>query len=81
MKIFYPIIIILFLSQSVFSQKNIESLTNNPPKLTEYVTDETGTLSKAQLDYLRIKLYYLFDTSSTQIIVYMIKTLDGESIE
>jgi uncharacterized protein len=81
MKIFCPIIIILFLSQSAYSQKSDESLTNNPPKLTEYVTDVTGTLSKTQLDYLRLKLYYLFDTSSTQIVVYMIKTLDGESIE
>lgn len=71
--LFYPLVLL--------SQNEDISLIENPPKLTEYVTDETGTLSKAQLDYLRIKLYNLFDTTSTQIVVYMIKSLDGESIE
>jgi uncharacterized protein len=81
-KIFYPIVLfIFFLNLSVYPQKSEESLIKNPPKLSEYVNDETGTLSKAQLDYLRLKLYYFFDSTSTQILVYMIGTLNGESIE
>ncbi|MCX6164613.1 MAG: TPM domain-containing protein [Ignavibacteriae bacterium] len=74
-------ILFLFFPLHVFSQKQDESLVKNPPKLTEFVTDETGALSKSQLDYLRLKLYYFFDSTSTQIVVYMISTLNGEPIE
>ncbi len=80
MKLFLQLILV-FQSIVLFSQQSNESLIKNPTKLKEYVTDETGTLSNAQLEYLRMKLYNLFDTTSTQIVVYMIKTLNGESIE
>jgi uncharacterized protein len=63
------------------SQGKDESLIYNPVKLSEYVTDETGTLTQAQLDILRKKLRHFFDSSSTQIVVYMISTLNGEPIE
>jgi uncharacterized protein len=82
MKIFYSIILVLiFFSNSVYPQKTEESLIRNPPKLKEYVNDETGTLTNNQLDYLRLKLRYFFDSTSTQIVIYMINTLNGEPIE
>jgi uncharacterized protein len=53
----------------------------NPPELFEYVTDETGTLTKGQADTLRNKLRSFDDSTSTQIVVYMIHTLNGEPLE
>jgi|WetSurMetagenome_2_1015567.scaffolds.fasta_scaffold65640_2 uncharacterized protein len=82
MKIFYSIILVLiFFNNSVYPQKTDESLIKNPPKLKEYATDETGSLTNNQLDYLRLKLRNFFDSTSTQIVVYMINTLNGEPIE
>jgi uncharacterized protein len=52
-----------------------------PRMLTEYVTDETGTLTEGELDSLRTELRNFYDTTSTQIVVYMISSLKGESLE
>lgn len=77
-KIFF---FLLYLPVFILPKTQGESLIKNPPELTEYVTDETGTLSKAQVDYLSLKLFNFFDSTSTQVVVYMINTLDGEPIE
>ncbi len=56
-------------------------LTNNPPKLTEYVTDETGTLKADEISSLKLKLRKFYDSTSTQIIVLLIPSLNGEPVE
>lgn len=72
---------IIFFSSGIYSQEKDKSLINNPPKLSEYVTDETGTLSQEQLVYLRKKLRKISDSTSTQILVYMVSTLNDEPID
>jgi len=76
-KIFTLIYLSFFVSALLLAQ----SLSKNPPKLTEYVTDETGTLTSEQLRTLRLKLKAFDDSTSTQIVVLMINSLYGEPIE
>ena len=75
------LVISLNIPVKLFSQSGDSSLIKNPPMLKEYVTDETGTLTQVQLDNMRKKLKSFRDSTSTQIVVYMIKTLNGEPIE
>ncbi|MEZ4691855.1 MAG: TPM domain-containing protein [Ignavibacteria bacterium] len=75
---------LLFLSLSYYSYPQSEakkSLSDNPTQLRQYVTDETGTLTPAQLKFLNTKLSNEDKSTSNQIIVYMISGLDGESLE
>lgn len=51
------------------------------PKLFKRVTDFTNTLAPAQVAALEQTLARFEDTTSTQIVVVMIPTLGGESIE
>lgn len=73
----FIIFLLFFISPLLFSQ----SLIQNPIKLTEYVTDETGTLSSEQLKELRYKLKSFDDSTSTQVCVLLINSLNGEPIE
>lgn len=63
----------LFLSFSLFAQ--------NLPKLENWVTDLTNTLSKEQIFNLDRKLRDYQDSTSNQIVVLFIPSLDGNSIE
>lgn len=56
-------------------------LTANPPKLTEYVNDLTGTLEPDDINLLRLKLRRFYDSTSTQIVVLLLPSLNGEPIE
>ena len=81
-KILFGIFLITFIFISgLHSQSEDSSQVNNPIILTEYVTDETATLTQAQVENLRKKLKSFRDSTSTQIVVYMINTLNGEPIE
>ncbi|HUI64555.1 MAG TPA: TPM domain-containing protein [Bacteroidota bacterium] len=51
------------------------------PVLTRYATDLTGTLTPAQLSDLESTLSGFDRTTSTQIVMLMIPTLNGGSIE
>jgi uncharacterized protein len=51
------------------------------PRLTQYATDLTGTLSPDQLAALNARLRGFQDSTSTQVAVLMIPTLGGESLE
>ena len=51
------------------------------PQLTQYATDQTGTLSPDQLAVLNARLRGFEDSTSTQIVVLMLPTLGGEPIE
>ncbi len=74
--------ILLFLTViSLCYGQSDKSLTSNPPKLTEYVTDETGTLEPDEINSLKSKLRKFYDSTSTQIVVYLIPSLNGEPVE
>ncbi|MBK8550740.1 MAG: TPM domain-containing protein [Ignavibacteria bacterium] len=56
-------------------------LSENPTQFRQYVVDETNTLSSSQLSELNTKLRNEDKATSNQIIVYLISSLDGESLE
>ncbi len=75
-------IVILFLTFNSLCYSQAEkSLISNPPKLSEYVTDQTGTLEPDEISSLRIKLRKFYDSTSTQILVLLIPSLNGEPVE
>jgi uncharacterized protein len=51
------------------------------PTLREYVTDQTRTLSAAQITELSARLRAFEDSTSTQIVVVMIPTIGQDAIE
>jgi uncharacterized protein len=72
----------LFGNSLSFSQKNDDkNLSENPTQLRQYVTDETNTLTPSQLSSLNSKLQKEDKATTNQIIVYMISSLNGESLE
>jgi uncharacterized protein len=79
-KIISIFLFILFLAGAAYSQPG-KSLYNNPTQLSKYVVDETGTLTQDQINTLLRKLVDFDKTTSNQVIVYMIPSLNGETIE
>lgn len=79
------LLIFLLLSFSVSSYSQDEdksrSLSDKPTTITKYVVDETGTLTQSELNTLLKKLETFDKETSTQIVVYMISSLNGEPIE
>jgi len=76
--------IFCFLLFGIFFENSISqerSYVKNPLKLTEYVTDETSTLKPEELSILRTRLKNFYDSTSTQIVVLILKSLNGETIE
>ncbi|MBX7041765.1 MAG: TPM domain-containing protein [Ignavibacteria bacterium] len=57
------------------------SRADNPQTLRNYVVDETGTLSNSQVNALASKLKQFEDQTTNQLVVYVIPSLDGESLE
>lgn len=54
---------------------------NYPAKPSNYVNDETGTLSQEQQAALNAKLKTYEDTTTNQIFVYMAASLNGQDLE
>ena len=78
MKRFLLIFSLLF-STSLFAQvEKVIPKRPNPPKL---VNDLSNTLSAAQVEELERKLVAYDDSTSTQIAVVLIKSLEGYSLE
>ena len=77
------IILVLFFTNSAYSQDEDKSrsLSDKPTSLSKYIVDETGTLSQTELNSLLKKLEAFDKETSTQVVVYMISSLNGESIE
>ncbi|HCA43547.1 MAG TPA: hypothetical protein DEP28_09885, partial [Bacteroidetes bacterium] len=73
------ILLILFFFTPVLD--SVSQTSENVTQFSEYVTDETNTLTQSQLNSLRKNLRSFFDSTSTQIVVYMISTLGDESLE
>ncbi|HPI38167.1 MAG TPA: TPM domain-containing protein [Ignavibacteriaceae bacterium] len=59
---------------AVYSQPKI-------PKLTNYTTDLTNTLSNSEIMDIENRLRTFYDSTSTQLVFLMIPTLDGEVLE
>jgi uncharacterized protein len=72
-------IFILFVAPVFLNAQPSKSLTET--QITQYVVDESGTLSDVQQGDLIKKLRDFDKQTSTQIVVYMIRNLDGESLE
>ena len=72
----FLLVLVLFISISLFAQ-NIPARPN-PPRL---VNDLAGALSSEQVEILEHKLVALDDSTSNQIAIVLIKTLDDYPIE
>lgn len=68
-------------SYSLSQVKTNEPGRDNPAQLIKYVTDETGTLNANQITQLNNKLVSFNKTTSNQVLVYLIPSLNGESLE
>ncbi len=80
--IYFFISLFLLFTNLIFPQDDkSKSLTEKPTKIVEYVTDETGTLTSSEINSLSQKLREFDKQTSTQIVVYMISSLGGESLE
>lgn len=64
---------ILFFSNLLIAGLNI-------PTLTRYVTDQTNTLTQSEIGDLEYRLKTYDDTTSNQIVVLIISTLEGEDL-
>lgn len=70
----YSFIFFLIFGSSIFSQPQI-------PKLKMWATDLTNTLNKSELNELNRRLKTYQDTTSNQVLVLMIPSLEGYPIE
>jgi uncharacterized protein len=77
------LILILLFTGFCFAQDDgsSKSLSSQPPSIKKYVVDETGTLSSSEINSLMTKLVNFEKETSNQIVVYMINSLNGETIE
>jgi len=75
----YILFILPFCVSAVFAQK-AESIASNT-KIEHYVTDETGTLTSSEIKSLETKLSNFEKETSNQVVVYIIGSLGGESLE
>ncbi len=84
--LFFPFIylLILLINTNLFSQEYQENTSinqNKAVKITSYVTDETNTLSNSQIRTLADKLKSFEDSTSNQVVIYIINSLGGRNIE
>lgn len=75
------LIVCLYSTLLLPQDEKSKSYSEKPTKLVQYVTDETGTLSSSEVSSLSQKLQSFDKSTSTQIVVYMISSLEGESLE
>ena len=82
MKKILSIFLSLLVSTVVFSQNNFdpEKLLKQKPSNAALVNDYTGTLTAAQKDALEHKLDAFDDSTSTQIAVVIIPSLNGNDV-
>ncbi len=75
------IILIFFFCSSVQLIAQRSQAVQPQNKIRTYVTDKTGTLSSSETTSLETKLSNFDKQTSNQVVVYIISTLDGESLE
>jgi len=71
--------VLLIFTQCVFSQRS--KAPSAEDKIRTYATDKTGTLSSSQLKLLDDKLSAFEKETSNQVVVWMVPSLDGGSLE
>ncbi|MCC6865923.1 MAG: YgcG family protein [Ignavibacteria bacterium] len=83
MKIIFLKYFALFLLFTVVSGNYAQRTKSVPQeiKVTNYVTDRTGTLNSSQIKSLEQKLAAFEKESSNQVVVWMEPSLDGNSVE
>ncbi len=67
-------LLVLFFQMLGFAQ-------TSAPKITDWVTDQTGTLSDQEKSILGKRLKSFNDTTSNQVIILMVASLEGKPIE
>src|SRR5687768_13321455 len=75
------LILSILLSVSVSAGAQIEKIIPPKPNPPRLVNDYTKTLTEEQRNYLENKLTAYDDTTSNQIAIVIIATLDGNSLE
>ncbi len=80
MKKIFSIIILLLAATLAFSQESFDPETLLKQKPAKLVNDFTGTLTPDQLQALESKLVAFDDSTSTQIAVVIVPTLNGNDI-
>lgn len=84
-KIYFTFVILIsvFLSLPYLHSQSVNKkpLSESPTQIKQYVVDETGTLTPPQTVNLIKKLQAEDKATTNQIIVYIISSLDGESLE
>ncbi len=78
-KYFFLLFILSVCFSSSFAQESEGILSDT--KIKNYVTDETSTLTQSQITSLETKLSNFEKETSNQVVVYIIATLGGESLE
>lgn len=81
MKLVKNIIILLFLFSIQISLSDNILYAQNTTQFKNYVNDETGTLDQNQINSLNNTLSSFDKTTSNQVIIYIISSLNGESLE
>ena len=78
-KTFYILLLFLCCFNYSFAQRSKSVQPEN--KIRNYVTDKTGTLTSSEAASLETKLSDFDKQTSTQIVVFILGTLDGGSLE
>lgn len=68
--------ILLFFIANIYLQAQVDV-----PKLTQYATDFTNTISQNQIQQLNNRLKIFEDSTSNQLVVLLIPSLEGNAIE
>lgn len=77
----YISILIILFTGSIFSFSQKSKAVNPENKVVNYVTDKSGTLSSDEISLLAEKLSNFEKETSNQVVVYIIPSLEGESLE
>lgn len=72
------LLLFITITLPVYSQASGQ---NSQTKIKTYVTDEAGVLSQSDKETLENKLYAFEQSTSNQVVVYIVNSLNGESLE
>ena len=84
-KITYIFLLVLFfgtlINQQGYGQNaSLESVIKNAPNPPKFVNDYAGILTQDQLQALETKLYQFDDSTSTQVTVVLVRSLEGRDV-
>ena len=73
--------ILLSIPILLLSVNSLHGQDEPPPHVRQWVTDLSGTLSSSEVGHLNQRLRDFEDSTSTQVVVVIVPTLDGRPIE